>query len=235
MSDKYLLMWLEGPLQSWGDDSRYGRRESLPFPTKSGVFGLICAARGAGGDQKEWLAEHQNVEMTVLAFSRNEKDKSTKQLRDFHTVGNGYDDTDPFQLLFIPKTSEGKAAVGGGSKITYRYYLQEACYAVILKLEDSQCSSIADAIQQPVWFTSLGRKNCVPSEWIFQGEFDTYDEAFSQACDLAKKKNRFLSVLVKEGAYPDEGRVQTVNDVPICFGGEKKYAERYVTVISEIC
>lgn len=235
MSDKYLLMWLEGPLQSWGDDSRYGRRESLPFPTKSGVFGLICAARGAGGTQEDWLSEHRNVEMTVLAFSRNEKDQSTKQLRDFHTVGNGYDDTDPFQLLFIPKTSEGKAAVGGGTKITYRYYLQEACFAVVLKMDAGQCSSIAKAIQQPVWFTSLGRKNCVPSEWLYQGEFDSSEEAFNRASDLAKDKNRFLSVLVKEGAYPDEGRVQTVNDVPICFGDEKKYAERYVTVISEIC
>lgn len=233
MSDKYLLLWLEAPFQSWGDDSRYGRRESLPFPTKSGVFGLICAARGAEGSQEDWLAEHRNVEMIVLAYSRNEKDKSTKQLRDFHTVGNGYDDSDPFQLLFIPKTSEGKAAVGGGTKITYRYYLQEACFAVVLKMETEQCSSIAKAIQQPVWFTSLGRKNCVPSEWLYQGEFDSYAEAFSQAKDLAKSKTRSLAITVKEGAFPEDGSVQVVNDVPISFGSQKKYSERYVTIISE--
>lgn len=234
MSDKYLLMWLEGPLQSWGDDSRYGRRDSLPFPTKSGVFGLICAARGAGGTQEDWLSEHRNVEMTVLAFSRNEKEKSTSYLRDFHTVGNGYNDANPFESLFIPKTSDGKKTSNGiGSKVTYRYYLQEACFAVILKLKVSQCSLIANAIKQPIWFTSLGRKSCVPSEWLYQGEFENYDKAISYATELAKSKSRTLSVTVKEGIYPDEGRVQAVNDVPLSFGNQKKYTERYITVVLE--
>lgn len=46
MSQPYLLLWLEGPLQSWGHDSRFGRRETLHFPTKSGVLGMVCAALG---------------------------------------------------------------------------------------------------------------------------------------------------------------------------------------------
>ncbi len=36
-----LLLWLEAPLQSWGADSRFGRRATLPFPTRSGVLGLV--------------------------------------------------------------------------------------------------------------------------------------------------------------------------------------------------
>ena len=37
-----LLLWLEAPLQSWGAGSRYGRRDTLPFPTRSGILGLLC-------------------------------------------------------------------------------------------------------------------------------------------------------------------------------------------------
>lgn len=58
----YLLLWLEAPLQAWGHDSRFGRRDSLDFPTKSGTLGLLCCARGAGGEEREWLAD------TVIAW-----------------------------------------------------------------------------------------------------------------------------------------------------------------------
>ncbi|HHQ4630405.1 CRISPR-associated protein Cas5 [Aeromonas hydrophila] len=42
MNQPYLLLWLEGPLQSWGHDSRFGRRETLNFSTKSWVLGMVC-------------------------------------------------------------------------------------------------------------------------------------------------------------------------------------------------
>ena len=53
MSEPYLLLWLEAPLQAWGHDSKFGRRDSLDFPTKSGVLGLLCCARGAAGEQSD--------------------------------------------------------------------------------------------------------------------------------------------------------------------------------------
>lgn len=46
MNEKFLLLWLEAPLQSWGHDSKFGQRYSLDFPTKSGVLGIFCSARG---------------------------------------------------------------------------------------------------------------------------------------------------------------------------------------------
>ena len=41
-----LLLRLAGPLQSWGDSSRFTRRETRAEPTKSGVLGLLAAAQG---------------------------------------------------------------------------------------------------------------------------------------------------------------------------------------------
>ncbi|MDR3139119.1 MAG: type I-E CRISPR-associated protein Cas5/CasD, partial [Treponema sp.] len=142
MMNAYLLLWFEGPLQCWGADSRFGRRHTLSFPTKSGVLGLICAALGARGEQRELLAEMAPLDQTVISYVRSGKDKNglsvkTEQetlLRDFHMVGSGYDDSDPWQSQHIPKKADGGKAVGGGSKMTYRYYLQDAKFAVVVEV-----------------------------------------------------------------------------------------------------
>ncbi|WP_223273999.1 CRISPR-associated protein Cas5, partial [Nocardia cerradoensis] len=39
-------MRLAAPLQSWGVASRFARRETQQYPSKSGILGLIAAARG---------------------------------------------------------------------------------------------------------------------------------------------------------------------------------------------
>ena len=41
-----LLLKLAGPLQSWGSSSRFARRGTEIAPTKSGVIGLLAAAKG---------------------------------------------------------------------------------------------------------------------------------------------------------------------------------------------
>ena len=73
MASRYLLMWLEAPLQSWGHDSKFGRRDTINFPTKSGVLGLLCCALGAGGEQCELLAEFASLKQTVISFVQSHK------------------------------------------------------------------------------------------------------------------------------------------------------------------
>jgi len=41
-----LLLRLAGPLQSWGDSSRFATRGTRREPTKSGVIGMVAAALG---------------------------------------------------------------------------------------------------------------------------------------------------------------------------------------------
>ena len=41
-----LFLRLEGPLQAWGDNSKFVIRRCMDAPTKSGVLGLICCAMG---------------------------------------------------------------------------------------------------------------------------------------------------------------------------------------------
>ncbi|MRJ43146.1 MULTISPECIES: type I-E CRISPR-associated protein Cas5/CasD [Idiomarina] len=233
MNNPYLLLWLEAPLQSWGHDSKFGRRDSLDFPTKSGVFGLLCCALGAGGKQTEWLKEWADCDMQVQAFVLSDRrgQPMVRQplLRDFQMVGSGYDDKDPWQNLLIPKTSEGKKAVGGGTKMTYRYYLQDMAFAVALQGPTAKLKELESALQNPVWDLYLGRKNCVPTEFIAQGIHADSAQAMEQATQLAEMKGRLPSFKVLQGEH--EGNVFTLNDVPLQFGQQKLYRDRRVTVL----
>lgn len=229
MNNPYLLLWLEGPLQAWGHDSKFGRRDSLPFPTKSGVLGLLCCARGAGGLEVEWLARWAPLDMRIHAYTLKDRPRSPL-LPDFQMVGSGYDSSDPWETLLIPKTRDGKKAVGGGTKLTYRYYLQDMAFAVALEAPASDAEATVVALQNPVWDLYLGRKACVPTELVFQGLYPSADEALSAATTLANAKDRTLALRVRQGEH--DGDVLTLNDVPVQFGTQKRYRDRRVTIES---
>lgn len=235
MDNLFLLMWLEAPLQSWGSDSKFYRRETLKFPTKSGILGLICCALGAGGKQELLLSRLTSLSMNVISYARtkshspNEKLDKNFILRDFHMVGSGYDESNPREVMFIPKTIEGKNPVGGGTKITYRYYLQDAAFAVVMEIERDLACSVAEALQNPVWDIYFGRKNCVPSEFIFQGTYPNETLALEAASKIASEKSLIEDFRVLDGEY--EGDVFSLNDVPLQFGMNKKYRERVVTMV----
>src|SRR5580700_1379728 len=136
MSNKFLLMWLEAPLQSWGVDSKFGRRDTLNFPTKSAVLGLVCCSLGLGGEQRDFLAKMAPLKHSVISYLRMDKHTNRKKepeplLRDFHMVGSGYKDECPWEKMLIPKTDKGKKSNTGGVKLTYRYYLQDNYFAVV--------------------------------------------------------------------------------------------------------
>jgi CRISPR system Cascade subunit CasD len=240
MNNPFILLWFEAPLQSWGADSKFGRRDTLAFPTKSGVLGLVCAALGEGGPQQELLAEFAPLGQTAISYSRCQQkgDELVKQdreplLRDFHMVGSGYDDRDPWSSLLIPKTSEGKKAVGGGTKMTYRYYLQDAAFAVALEVPGDQAGKITEALQNPAWDIYLGRKNCVPTDFVYRGTFDQEAAALEQAETLARGKQRSEDFRVVQGDVGEGGadEILTLNDVPVQFGDDKRYRDRQVSLI----
>ena len=145
-------------------------------------------------------------------------------------VGSGYDDKDPWASLLIPKTSEGKKAVGGGAKMTYRYYLQDAAFAVLLEVPETRAASIIEALKSPTWDVYLGRKNCVPTDFIYRDQFINEDAGIKAALDIAKQKNLLKDFSVLPGEH--EGELLTLMDVPIQFGEHKLYRDRQVTVVT---
>ena len=230
---KTLLLWLEAPLQSWGADSRYGRRDTLPFPTRSGILGLLCCAMGRGGEQREWLLAMKHLPQTILAFvpvNRFGRPERQPLLQDFHMVGSGYDSSDAWQDMFIPKKADGKRPVGAGTKLTYRYYLQDMAYACALAVPEAMEEEITEGLMAPAWPICLGRRSCVPTDIVFRGFFRQQSEALAHAESIAAAKGRKAVFKVLPGAH-EEGDVMSLNDVPVTFGLYKHYEGRTVTVV----
>lgn len=240
MAKNYLLLWFEAPLQSWGSDSKFGRRETQLFPTKSGVFGLILSAMGAKGEQTNLLQQLNKFSQTIIGYQKKEdlnnfdwimgsEISSTPLLLDFHMVGSGYTGyKDPWYSLLIPRKSDGKFAVGGGAKITYRYYLQDARFAVIQEVNQELSKQISYALQYPVHEVFFGRKNCIPSDFIFRGTFKSLEDAEQAATQIADHKSLEPNFIVSESIKSDDELI--LKDVPLQFGDWKKYEYRRVYI-----
>lgn len=228
---KVLTLNLEGPLQSWGDHSRFFRRESLAFPTKSGVIGLILCAMGLNGTQEQLLSELSIGRMEVWGYGPS--DRYLSVMEDFHMVGSGYDGTDRWEKFFIPRKADGtKATNGCGPKITRREYLQDAKFAVFIEVPDSRAEEIQEAIKNPTWDLYLGRKCCAPSAPIFVGIYDDSKQAalnFNQFLKSRHSQGQELKIYFKvtESDEMDEDSI-LLQDVPVKFGKEKVYKNRFV-------
>ena len=237
MPKSVLLLWFEGPLQSWGYDSKFGVRETLPFPTKSGVIGLICCALGEKVPQDDFLKELASSTMEVKAYKNKFNDKTEQGLslimRDFQTIGTNYDERDPFENLMIPKKSDGTKPVGSGAVLTYRYAIQNGKFAVFLEYEKDLAQAVYKALQKPNWDLYLGRKSYIPTEFIAQGIFNSKEEASQKLRQLAEIKKLKEDFSVVEGKNCDACDVMLLNDVPVSFGRRKSYVNRYVSIIKK--
>lgn len=246
MNTRYILMWLEAPLQSWGFDSKFNRRDTLEFPTKSGILGVILCALGASGEQRELLERFAALKQTVLSFryKRNgEFEPKLPYLHDFQMIGSGYDDKDMWESLNIPKKSDGGSAVGGGTKLTHRYYLQNAVFAVLLEVPSDMSDEISNVLKNPVYPIYLGRRCCVPTDFVYQESFESADDAERAAFEKAKEKAAARNEAEQTDKWElteyfrvvdgetEAGDSFTLNDVPIQFGTQKKYRDRRVTKI----
>lgn len=234
---KFLLLWLEAPLQAWGYNSRFDTRQTFSFPTKSGIYGLLLASSGDSGPQCELLEWMKDAPFTAFSFLSTEEKKSNQeayQLCDYHMVGSGYDKSKKWESLHIPRTSAGSVAVGGGARQTYRYYLQNKKFAVILGFEDALAEKFTASLKAPVFDLYLGRKCCVPTDLIFRGVFDSKDEARCAMLKLAEDKNLKPGKMLREVEISTDALLDDaffLSDVPLEFGLHKRYADRCVQIV----
>lgn len=234
-----LLLWLEGPLQSWGHDSLFRRRETLSFPTRSGITGLLCNALGIENpeEERDFLEKMMKVRMYVAAYAPTWG--ADPELRDYHMVGAGYDDNDPWEDMMIPKTIRGsKPSNCTGPILTTRYYLQNTAFACILEFPEDLpelASHVSKSLQKPARPLYLGRKCCCPTDFVWQDEFECPDAAFAKAGKIAESKNREEKFRVMEKFASDNkndcGENRFISDVPVSFNPGKKYLAREILII----
>ena len=209
LSDKsYLALRLEGPLQSWGFDSQYNRRNTGLMPTKSAIAGMCCAALGLprGSDkEQEFLVSFGMVRMTAIAIPRNgiKKELPVRRLQDYHTVQN---------------TRRASGAINNDCVLTHRQYLTDAAFGVLLEGDAVLMGEIAAALADPVWGIWLGRKTCVPSAPVFAGLKDNRDDAL---CLLIG--NRPIESFTRQEEVENfaDGR-DSLPDTPVSFATERR-------------
>jgi CRISPR system Cascade subunit CasD len=131
-------------MQSWGTRSRFDERDSELEPSKSGMVGLLCAAMGiARQDTASTLA--------LAALSMGVRvDREGTLRRDY-------------------QTAQSKSKRGIISTVqTVRYYLADAVFLVGFMGQDlALLQQLSQALQNPVWALSLGRKSYVPSPGVW--------------------------------------------------------------------
>jgi CRISPR system Cascade subunit CasD len=138
-----LFLWLEGPLQSWGERARWSMRDTTTEPTKSGVVGLLaCALSLDQDDDIRKLSQQLNIGARC--------DRPGILLKDYQTIQGQW-----------------------GTQLSDRYYLCDAKFLIAVQSENSALiEQLAYAVQNPVWPIYLGRKSCPPCRPPFAGMGD---------------------------------------------------------------
>lgn len=148
-----LLLRLSGPMQSWGTQSHFARRDTGLEPSKSGVIGLLCAALGRPREAP--VADLAALQMGVRV------DREGIVQMDYHTAGG------------TPRgdgSGYGVAEFSGGVRtvISHRAYLASANFLVGLEAatpdQEQLLRLLDEALAHPVWPLFLGRKSFPPAE-----------------------------------------------------------------------
>ena len=142
-----LLIRLDGPMQAWGTDSKFGIRETRVEPSKSGVVGLVAAALGR--------PRHADVgDLATLRFGVR-ADREGRLRRDFHTAGkSGF------------YRASGKVE-RTDVIVSNRYYLADAIFTAGLESGDEAGHALLQemhaALLNPHWPLFLGRRAFPPA------------------------------------------------------------------------
>ena len=140
-----LVLRLAGPLQSWGSSSRFTRRSTEAFPTKSGIVGLLAAAQGR-------RRTDPIEDLLALRFGVR-KDQPGRVIRDFHTA----------------RTLDGKESM----PLSNRYYLADAVFLAGIEGDRPLLEGIDEALQHPAFPLYLGRRSCPPTHPVSLGLRET--------------------------------------------------------------
>lgn len=143
-----LLVRLAGPMQSWGDSSRFARRTTRREPTKSGVVGLIASALGRS--REDSVDDLAQLELAVRT------EQPGKLMRDFQTE----------------RPMDG----GKPMPLSNRYYLADACFLVALGGPESLLRKIDAALRLPRRPLYLGRRSCPASLPLSLGVIEGEDD-----------------------------------------------------------
>lgn len=203
-----LLLKLAGPLQAWGDSSRFNHRHTRGEPTKSGVLGLLAAADGR-------RRTDPIVDLLALRFGVR-VDQPGSVLRDFQT--------------------EIDWRTGRSHALTHRYYLADAVFLAAVDGPEPLIEALHESLVRPKFPLYLGRRACPPSERPLIGiRAGGYVDALHSEPWLAGERHRRgqpasgVRLPIVRDCLDGELPVETVRDNPVSFDvRHREYAWREI-------
>lgn len=199
---------LAGPLQSWGSRSRFVRRGTESAPTKSGVLGLIAAAKG---------------------FRRSDPLESLLGLRFGVRIDQPGQLVRDFQTARRPRKERDGSVKWMPLPLSQRYYMSDAVYLAALEGERELVAGIDDAIRSPEFPLYLGRRSCPPAGPIALGVFDDdLDTVLATTPWLASAhyQRRQRSTTVRLATVCDAGEsnegFELLRDEPVSFDPNRR-------------
>lgn len=225
-----LLLKASSPMQSYGtDESRLDNRNTIYYPTKSAIIGMIAAAFGLKRDGSN--ADILGIDLNTLNSLRFgvRIDKKGTLINDYQ-ISKQHIMRDYGRH---PKKSEESAILSN------RYYLSDAVFLIALESDDYNIiNKIHDALLNPYWPLYFGRKACsVNDDMILNdGEHDIsirnygIEECFNtnNTPVLASNRENVIIAVIDD----DNGNI-AIMDNPVSYDSSyRKYNRRRVKQIS---
>ena len=202
-----LLLRFAGPMQAWGDSSRFNHRHTREMPTKSGVLGLLAAASGR--------RRTDPIEDLVGLRFGVRTDQPGTIVRDFQT--------------------EIDWRTGKSKPLTQRYYLADAVFVAGVEGAPALIEGLQEALLAPAFPLYLGRRACPPSGRLVLGlrESDLSTalraETWHASRWYRRKQPAQVELAIVRDALPGEVSHESTRDQPVTFDPAfRQYAWRDV-------
>ncbi|MFY1631666.1 type I-E CRISPR-associated protein Cas5/CasD [Solwaraspora sp. WMMB335] len=190
-----LLLRLAGPLQAWGASSRFVYRGTEIAPTKSGVIGMLAAAKGIR--RTEPLTELLGLSFAVRL------DQPGTVIRDFQTA---------------------RRLDGTSLPLSYRHYLSDAVFVAAVGGEADLLTGLHEALRRPQFPLYLGRRSCPPVLPVSLGvhpgtpvDVLSRHEWQASAWHRRSKRTATVQLEVLRDADQTDQVSETIRDEPVSF------------------
>jgi CRISPR system Cascade subunit CasD len=169
---------LHGPLQAWGGPVVGDDRPTLPFPTRSGVLGLVAACMG--------IRRGENERLTALARGARvhiRVDSPGTPLVDDQTIQENINASPTRQTIQSKRT-----------------YLCDASFtAVVVPGATGSTDEIVSAVTRPLFGPFLGRRTCVPSTPLLLARGVSGEDPLDLFASLPRGPEELIEHLTESG------------------------------------
>jgi CRISPR system Cascade subunit CasD len=209
-----LLLRLAWPLQSWGDHSTFADRDTLRYPTRSGITGIFAAAQGLRRGER--LDRYAPLTLTVRV------DRPGVLLADFHTTGGGLP-----RGRTVPTAEGGRRTEGKATIVTRRIYLSDALFTVAVEGPGQLIGDLAAALRSPHWQPYLGRRSCPPDQPLLLRPADNPVQELYRHIPLPRQRpdehGQVSADIITEEPASATGTLTEVADIPVTFSRHDRH------------